>query len=91
MHVLLVEDEPEMAELSSRGLREESCAVSVAPDGRAALELSAAQSFDVILLDVMLPQLDSWRRLSPPSFSSAILDHPPENARTGCLSASSRQ
>jgi DNA-binding response OmpR family regulator len=58
MHILIVEDEPEMAELLSRGLREESYAVKVARDGRAALELSAMENFDVILLDVMLPQLD---------------------------------
>jgi len=58
MHVLIVEDEPEMAELLSRGLREESYGVRVARDGRTALELSAAEAFDVILLDVMLPQMD---------------------------------
>jgi DNA-binding response OmpR family regulator len=58
MHILIVEDEPEMAGLLTRGLVEESCQVSVARDGRAALELSAVQAFDVILLDVMLPQMD---------------------------------
>ena len=58
MHVLVVEDEPEMAGLLSRGLREESYEVSVARDGQAALELSAANDFDLILLDVMLPQMD---------------------------------
>jgi DNA-binding response OmpR family regulator len=58
MNILIVEDEPEMAELLSRGLREESYAVRVARDGRTALELSALEAFDVILLDVMLPQLD---------------------------------
>ena len=58
MHVLIVEDEPEMAGLLTRGLEEESFQVSVARDGRAALELSAAEAFDVILLDVMLPQMD---------------------------------
>ena len=45
-------------DLLSRGLREESYEVSVARDGRTALELSAANAFDVILLDVMLPQMD---------------------------------
>jgi DNA-binding response OmpR family regulator len=55
MHVLIVEDEPEMAGLLSRGLKEEQYEVSVARDGRAALELSASTDFDVILLDVMLP------------------------------------
>lgn len=58
MHILVVEDEAEMAGLLTRGLREESYEVSVARDGRTALELSAANSFDLILLDVMLPQMD---------------------------------
>jgi DNA-binding response OmpR family regulator len=58
MHILIVEDEPEMAGLLTQGLEEESYQVSVARDGRAALELSSTQAFDVILLDVMLPQMD---------------------------------
>jgi len=58
MHILIVEDEAEMAGLLSRGLREESYEVSVARDGHTALELSAVNAFDVILLDVMLPQMD---------------------------------
>jgi DNA-binding response OmpR family regulator len=58
MHILIVEDEPQMAGLLTRGLEEESYQVSVARDGRTALELSAVQAFDVILLDVMLPQMD---------------------------------
>ena len=58
MHILVVEDEPEMAGLLTRGLEEESYQVSIARDGRAALELSSAQAFDVILLDVMLPKVD---------------------------------
>jgi len=58
MHVLIVEDEPEMAGLLARGLREESYEVSHARDGRSALELSATQDFDLILLDVMLPRMN---------------------------------
>jgi DNA-binding response OmpR family regulator len=58
MHILIVEDEPEMAGLLTRGLEEESYQVSLARDGRAALELSSVQAFDVILLDVMLPKMD---------------------------------
>ena len=57
MHVLIVEDEPEMAALLSRGLREEQFEISLARDGRSALEISAEKPFDVILLDVMLPQM----------------------------------
>src|SRR5262249_23931431 len=58
MNILVVEDEPEMASLLERGLREELYDVSVARDGRAALQLSESESFDVILLDIMLPHLD---------------------------------
>ena len=58
MHVLIVEDEPEMARLIARGLEEESFEVSHASDGQTALRLSAAQDFDVILLDVMLPRMN---------------------------------
>jgi DNA-binding response OmpR family regulator len=57
MHVLIVEDEPEMAKLLSRGLQEEQFEVSLARDGQAALELSGSRPFDVILLDVMLPRM----------------------------------
>jgi two-component system copper resistance phosphate regulon response regulator CusR len=58
MHVLIVEDEPEMAQLLARGLIEEQFEISMARDGRTALEKSADASFDVILLDVMLPQIN---------------------------------
>ena len=58
MNILIVEDEPEMARLLMGGLREESYTVSLAKDGSAALELSAVESFDIILLDLMLPKID---------------------------------
>jgi DNA-binding response OmpR family regulator len=57
MHVLIVEDEPEMAGLLAKGLREELFDVSVARDGQAALDMSLAQRFDLILLDIMLPKV----------------------------------
>lgn len=57
MRILIVEDEPQMAGLLARGLEEELYEVSVAKDGRAALDLSASNEFDVILLDVMLPKV----------------------------------
>src|SRR3954454_24829020 len=44
-----------MAELLAQGLREEAYQVDVARDGLTALELSRNSTFDVILLDVMLP------------------------------------
>jgi DNA-binding response OmpR family regulator len=58
MHVLIVEDEPEMAQLLAKGLREEQFEISLARDGRTALEKTAETPFDVILLDVMMPHMD---------------------------------
>src|SRR3974390_2929402 len=58
VHILVVEDEPQMAVLLKRGLEEEAYRVSVARDGHAALALSASQTFDAIVLDVMLPRVN---------------------------------
>jgi DNA-binding response OmpR family regulator len=58
MRILIVEDEPQMAGLLARGLQEEMYEVSLACDGKAALDLSTTQEFDVILLDVMLPKIN---------------------------------
>ncbi len=58
MRILVVEDERRMAELLRRGLTEEGHQVSVARTGTEGLELALASPFDVIVLDVMLPQMD---------------------------------
>lgn len=60
MNILVVEDEPEMASTLVRGLREEMLDVQLAPDGKYALQLSQENSFDLILLDVMLPDLSGF-------------------------------
>ena len=54
----MVEDDAELAQLLAQGLREETYEVDIARDGITALELSRANSFDVILLDVMLPGIN---------------------------------
>lgn len=76
MRLLVVEDEPEMAELLRKGLEEENHRVIVAGDGRAALELAKAYDFDAIVLDVMLPVLDGFavtRRLRESQCQTPIL------------------
>jgi DNA-binding response OmpR family regulator len=55
MNILVVEDEPEMASMLVRGLREELLDVQLAKNGERALQLTQKHSFDLILLDVMLP------------------------------------
>lgn len=60
MQVLVVEDERRMAELLQQGLQEEGHSVVVAANGREGLAIAESHSFDVILLDVMLPGLDGF-------------------------------
>jgi two-component system OmpR family response regulator len=58
MRVLVVEDEPKMADVLARGLREEGYAADVAGTGEDALWMARAVDYDAIVLDVMLPGMD---------------------------------
>ena len=60
MRVLVVEDEPRMATLLARGLREEGHVADVAGRGEDALWMARAVEYDAIVLDVMLPGLDGF-------------------------------
>jgi len=57
MRLLLVEDEKKVSELVARALRAESYAVDVAEDGLRGWELAQSYEYDLIVLDLMLPQL----------------------------------
>lgn len=58
--ILIVEDEPELQELLCAYLQDAGYAAAVAGDGAAALDLFRAQSFDLVLLDIMLPKIDGF-------------------------------
>src|SRR5215211_1568147 len=58
MRILLAEDDRQLRESISRGLREASYAVDDAPDGGRAAYLAAVNEYDAILLDVVLPVRD---------------------------------
>ena len=58
MRILLVEDEPDAARMLAKGLREQSYAVDLAGDGAVALYQAQVNDYDLIILDVMLPQKD---------------------------------
>lgn len=60
MRVLLVEDEQGAAKMLAKGLREESYAVDVAGDGETALHQAHLNDYDLIILDVMLPDKDGF-------------------------------
>ena len=57
MRILVVEDEPRMAELLRQGLSEDGHAVTVALNGADGLAMAQPGAFDLLLLDVMLPGL----------------------------------
>jgi DNA-binding response OmpR family regulator len=57
-HILIVEDEPALQETLSYNLEREGYEVQVAGDGVTALELARKSKPDLILMDLMLPELD---------------------------------
>ena len=58
MRILVVEDDREVAEYLANGLSESGHVVDRAADGREALYMAVAQSYDLIIVDRMLPGLD---------------------------------
>ena len=76
MRVLVVEDEPRMAELLLRALREDGAVADHAATGRDALWMAASTPYEVLALDVMLPDLDGFevcRRLRADEIWTPVL------------------
>ena len=60
MRLLVAEDSPKMASLLRRGLTEEGYAVDVVANGIDAVWLASEETFDAIVLDVVLPDIDGF-------------------------------
>jgi len=60
MRILIVEDEPALADFLSRTLRQATWAADVAVSGAAALAALAVTPYDLVILDVGLPDLDGF-------------------------------
>ncbi len=60
MRLLLVEDDLALQGSLAAALRDETYAVDTAGDGEEGLHKATATSYDVIVLDVMMPKLDGW-------------------------------
>lgn len=60
MRVLVVEDDPEISRFVVRGLTEERHVVDLVTDGLAAVEMVAAEEYDVVVLDLMLPGINGF-------------------------------
>jgi len=74
MRILVVEDEKRIADFLCRGLQGAGYAVDAAPTGAAALENVHSTDYDLVILDLMLPDMDGLqvlekvrdRKTSPP-------------------------
>jgi two-component system OmpR family response regulator len=64
MRLLLVEDEPDLADALARALADQQFAVDRAADGDHAIFQATEVDYDAIVLDVMLPGRDGWDVLS---------------------------
>jgi two-component system copper resistance phosphate regulon response regulator CusR len=60
MRILIVEDENKTANYLNKGLMEHGFTVDIASDGVDGLHLARTESYDLIVLDVMLPGRDGW-------------------------------
>ena len=76
MRVLVVEDDPKLAALLGRGLREEGVATDVTGRGEDALWMAGSTDYDALVLDVMLPGIDGFEaceRLRADGVSTPVL------------------
>src|ERR1700730_15453268 len=60
MRLLVVEDDPRLSEVIVRGLREDGYAVDSVGDGQSALYQLAINTYDAVVLDVMIPALNGF-------------------------------
>ncbi len=58
MRFLIIEDEKRVAHFVKKGLEEESYAVDVAETGKGGLFLAETESYDLVILDILLPDID---------------------------------
>jgi heavy metal response regulator len=63
MRILVVEDEKRIADFLGRGLQGAGYAIDVAQDGATALQFTHDTDYDLIILDIMLPDMDGLKVL----------------------------
>ena len=64
MRILVVEDEHKITQFIKTGLELESWAVDLAYDGEAGLDLAVSETYDVIVLDLMIPKISGFELIS---------------------------
>jgi two-component system, OmpR family, copper resistance phosphate regulon response regulator CusR len=58
MNILLIEDEPSIANMIRKGLTEEGYSVSIAPDGSLGYQMATSNAYDLYIIDIMLPEIN---------------------------------
>jgi len=61
--ILVVDDEPDMVDIVKLVLTQSGFDVSTAYSGRECLEKASKESFDLIILDIRMPEMDGWTTL----------------------------
>lgn len=69
--ILLVEDDPFLIDIYTTKFKEAGFSVEVASDGEEGLRKLNEEKFDLLVLDIVLPQIDGWEILRK------IKNHPP--------------
>ena len=62
-NILLIEDNPFLIDIYTTKLKEVGFKVKVAKDGQAALDFLSQQKPDLLILDIVLPNIDGWEIL----------------------------
>ncbi len=75
-HILVVDDNEANVDMLSRRLRREGYVVTTALGGVAALQRVAEEAFDLVLLDIMMPDLDGFQVLSSMKSKAELRDLP---------------
>lgn len=83
LRILLAEDDDNHAMLARLTLEDEGHHITAVPDGKRALEAIIHESFDLVLLDMRLPELDGREVIGRVRAAGAPLNHIPIVVVTG--------
>ncbi|MCC3377073.1 response regulator transcription factor [Cohnella sp. REN36] len=75
-HIIVIDDDDKITSLLRRSLAFEGYEVTTAPNGMEGLRILAGRHADLVILDVMMPQLDGWevcRRLRAAGVNAPVL------------------
>jgi signal transduction histidine kinase len=75
-HILVVDDDQVSLKALARGLEQQNYTVALAENGQMALEVLYAQPFDLVLLDILMPEMDGYEVLERMKEDNTLRDIP---------------